>query len=276
MNRDPVALQAGSWSRKGWRHCWGVEPPGPPGPAPWGSSGWPAAVLWAGGEPHRSLEAASQPCGHTSHCPFALTIHFPAAERLVPIPFPSWKQRLKGIRRLEDTLAHTCPSPGVLRGPQLQRSPALCSPEASWLKCWAICQLQGRGGVAPTPAGGLGGSGTPLEILSWDHNGLGRAVAEAPHRGGRLPSRGLGELPRVPRALVQSDGRASLGQGPSGGRWDACSRASDKARKTGMEACSCRLGMEEQACQALLASGNRPLPFRLLLSPWTDGLFLEA
>lgn len=32
------------------------------------------------GEPHRSLEAASQPCGHTSHCPFALTAPFPAAE----------------------------------------------------------------------------------------------------------------------------------------------------------------------------------------------------
>ena len=38
----------------------------------------------------------------------------------------------------------------------------------------------------------------------------------------------------------------------------------------------CRLGTEEQACQALLASGSRPLPFRLLLSPWTEGLFLEA
>lgn len=49
-----------------------------------------------------------------------------------------------------------------------------------------------------------------------------------------------------------------------------------EAQKTGMEACGCRLGMEEQACQALLASGNRPLPFQLLLSPWTDGLFLEA
>ena len=82
---------------QGWGHCWSMEARSPPGPVLWGSSGWPAAALLVGGR-MSPPEATSWPHGHTSHCPFALTVPFPAAERLVPTPFPLLGARSEGGR----------------------------------------------------------------------------------------------------------------------------------------------------------------------------------
>ena len=127
---------------------------------------------------------------------------------------------MKGVGSLEDTLPHTCPSPGILSRPQPQRAPVLSSREASQPRCWASRQPQGRGCVVPTPAGGLGGSGTPWRPFFWDRNGPRRAALRPlTKEGGCFPGAGRAALSARGAGPVPQEGIT----GPRAFRkcWDA-------------------------------------------------------
>lgn len=241
VKRDPTALQAVAVSGRAGGHCWSMEAPGPPGPAPRGSSGRPATALLGG--PMSPPEAASQHCGHTSHCPFALTVPFPVAERLVPTPFPFLGARSE---RGQEPQGHSSSYLSVPRDPE--PSSAAMGTRAFFLRGLPAVVLGHLPAArlrvcGPHPHRWARRVRDSLVTLSWGCNGLGRAVLRPLTEEGSCHPGGRESCPESPGHWSSVTG----GHHRVKSLQEGAGMPSYKAPEAGKEACGCRLGLEEQA-----------------------------
>lgn len=231
VNRDPAALQAAAVSGRAGGTAGAWRPPVPRTLL----RGAPQAGLpqpsW--GDPCRPLEAISQHRGHTSHCPFTLTVPFPVAERLAPTPFPFLGARSEGG---QEPQGHPCSHLSVPRDPE--SSSAATGTRAFFLRGLPAVVL------GHPPASRLGMCGPhprrwarrvrdSLEILSCGRNGLRRAVLRP------LTEEGSCHPGRWSSMTGGHHGVKSLQEGAG--------MPSYEAPEAGKEACGCRLGLGEQA-----------------------------